>query len=236
MPPKVNQNITDDLIKALQDENVRAIFGGIFDERVKLLAESVNFLKQENDRKSAEINKLANDLSVAKSKICELEAYSRRDNLIISGLSVVSMAEAVSTPGTNDVSTGEHAAATEKAVLALCQHQLKLPITPSDISICHRLKKAPSSNGPPSVIIRFTNRKARDTVYAARRQLRHCGTPTYINEDLTKPTAELFSQTRKLVKTKRVHAAWTTGGNIYYKLSDQPNCKPKLVRSASDLP
>lgn len=74
MPPKVNQNITDDLIKALQDENVRAIFGGIFDERVKLLAESVNFLKQENDRKSAEINKLANDLSVAKSKICELEA------------------------------------------------------------------------------------------------------------------------------------------------------------------
>lgn len=39
MPPKVNQNITDDLIKALQDENVRAIFGGIFDERVKLLAE-----------------------------------------------------------------------------------------------------------------------------------------------------------------------------------------------------
>ena len=83
---------------------------------------------------------------------------------------------------------------------------------------------------------RFTNRKARDTVYAARRQLRHCSTPTYINEDLTKPTAELFSQTRKLVKTKRVHAAWTTGGNIYYKLSDQPNCKPKLVRSASDLP
>ena len=37
--------------------------------------------------------------------------------------------------------------------------------------------------------IRFTNRKARDTVYrdtvyAARRQLRHCSTPTYINEDL----------------------------------------------------
>ena len=84
----------------------------------------------------------------------------------------------------------------------LFNHQLHLQIQPNDISITHRLKKRNVSDaGPPVTMIRFTNRKAREAVYKARRQLR--GTPNciFINEDLTKSTADLFRQARQLVSS-----------------------------------
>jgi hypothetical protein len=93
------------------------------------------------------------------------EAYTRRDNLIITGLPVRSAAEAASIPDGDG--RGEHGATTQQAVLELCNQHLNVPITPADISITHRLKKQPTAKGPPAVIVRFTNRIARDTVYAA---------------------------------------------------------------------
>ena len=233
---KASTNITEELIKALQDDTVRAIFGNIFDERMKMLAETVDFLKKENERNCNKINELTSELSAAKLKINELENYNRRDNLVINGLPLLSAAEAASTPGAERQPTDEHATSTEKAVLALCQQQLGLSISGSDISICHRLKKTTTARGPPPVIVRFTNRKARDSIYASRRQLRNCEHPTFINEDLSKPTAELFNHARKLVKAKKIYKTWTSGGSVYVRLSDLPSCKPKLVKSTSVLP
>ena len=163
----------------------------------------------------------------------ELESYNRRDNLIITGLPTASAAEIVSAQ-TPD--RGEHTEATEKAVQELFRTQLHVPITPADISITHRLRKMPKISGPPAVIVRFTNRKARDAVYAARYQLRACNPPTYINEDLTKSAATLFSHARKLVKARQIHKAWTSGGNVYYRQNSQPGCKPVLLTSTMDLP
>ena len=64
---------------------------------------------------------------------------------------------------------------------------------------------------------------------------RNCEHPTFINEDLSKPTAELFNHARNLVKAKKIYKTWTSGGSVYVKLSDLPSCKPKLVKS-TDLP
>ena len=84
-------------------------------------------------------------------------------------------------------------------------NKLNVPLTASDISIAHRLAKKSGDPGPP----RFVNRKARDAVYAARRQLRShtAGNDRgiYINEDLTSHTAELFRNARNMVKTKHLH-------------------------------
>lgn len=233
MPQETNTSMTEELIKALQDNDVRAIFGGIFDERVKALAETVDFLFKENERKTAEITKLSEELAAAKLEINDLEAYNRRDNLIICGLPVAHVAEATSAQSADH---GEHMDVTEQAVLELCQTKLNVQITKSDISIAHRLGKKPRSSGPPAVIVRFATRKAREAVYAARCELKKYSPPVFINEDLTKPTAALFSQARKLVSDGRIYKAWTNRGSVYYKPSNQPNCKPVLVRSLSELP
>jgi hypothetical protein len=41
-------------------------------------------------------------------------------------------------------------------------------------------------------LVRFTNRKAREAVYGARRQLKYNKDKIFVNEDLPKTTAELF--------------------------------------------
>jgi len=51
-----------------------------------MLAETVDFLKKDNERNCNRINELTSELSAAKLKINELENYNRRDNLIINGL------------------------------------------------------------------------------------------------------------------------------------------------------
>jgi len=67
-----------------------------------------------------------------------LEAYNRRDNLIISGLSLANYAEAATvTDSANHNATHENSETTEKFVLALCQQQLKVNITPADDTVLY---------------------------------------------------------------------------------------------------
>lgn len=234
MPPKTDA--VEDFIRALSDKRVQDLIGDIVAGRLKDCLAEIDCLKRENIENKRQIDVLTKNLSDANSKIDALEAYNRRDNIIISGLPVASFAEIATT---TDQSGGggeeEHAADTERSVLALCQ-ELQVPLSPADISIAHRLKKKPNNPGPAAVIVRFTSRKAREMVYAARYKLknRH-GVPVYINEDLTKPTAELFAKARKLVKDRVIHSAWTSGGVVNIKKTSDPSCRPCRVHSANDL-
>ena len=83
-------------------------------------------------------------------------------------------------------------------------NQLGLSTTPADISIAHRMPKGKFDKVRPT-IVRFTNRRARDMVYKARKHLRlrhDLNSPIYINEHLTKHSEVLYSQCRKLWKDK----------------------------------
>lgn len=161
-----------------------------------------------------------------------LDSYSRRDNLLITGLPVESYAEA-----TNVGSDGETSQAIEQSVLKLCNEKLGINIRSADISVAHRMKKHRQTEAsPPVTIVRFTNRKSRDAVYAARRHLKNNVVPIYINEDLTKSTAELFHEARKLVKQKILNSAWTTAGTVYIRETGEPNCRPRKIISTSELP
>ena len=241
MPPKAAGSLADELVKALQDESVRAIIGNLFEDKLKPLLETVAQLKQESEQQAATIANLSDELSVAKERIEELEAYNRRENLIITGLPLANAAEASATPSAeSDDATSrrnaENSATTEKLVLELCQQQLNLPLAAADISIAHRLRTKSGTNGPPPVIVRFTNRKARDAVFAARCQLKTCPDKIFVNEDLTATASNLFFKARKLVTDKVVYKAWTNRGSVYIKEANNTASKPKLIRSASDLP
>lgn len=240
MTRKSNGNITEELIKAFHDDGVRSIIGALLDDKLKFLVDKVDHLSKENDRKTAEIAELNMNLAAAYAKVEDLEAYTRRENLIITGLPISNAAEATKTPAGSDERQTEHATETERAVLTLCQN-MNVPISSTDISVTHRLRKIPNIKGPPAVIVRFTNRKARDAVYAARKTLKSIQDtqlsyphPVYINEDLTKQQSHLFSEARKLVKSKIISNTWTSQGHVYIKIN--PLAKPKLIQTASELP
>ena len=87
--------------------------------------------------------------------------------------------------------------------------QLGVKVTPTDISIAHYLRTKKDVNGPPPIIVRFTNIKVRDAVYKARFVLKNHIHQVFVNEDLQKTTADLFRQARGLIKEHKLHGAWT---------------------------
>jgi hypothetical protein len=228
MPPK-SHAVLDDIVKALQDDAVLSAIGSIFDSKLKDLLHTLHEVKTENTQ-------LRNDLNAANQHIEKLEAYSRRDNLIVSGLPLVSYSEAAAMPP-HDGNGADHTSTdTEKAFLSLCNDTLGLPTTSADISVAHRLPSHGAGKSP-SVIVRFTNRKARDAVYRAKRQLKNAApAKIFINEDLTKHVAGLFFTARSLIKQGRLASAWTNGGVLYVKLTKDPACKPTKIGDSGDFP
>ena len=138
---------------------------------------------------------------MANNKIDELEAYNRKTNLIILEIPQTTFAGAISQPS-QDGEPATSSTTVENAVLDLVNKRLGVKVTSADISIAHRLRQRSSSSRPPSVIVRFTNTKARDAVYQVRRSLKNSDPSIYINEDLTKSNADLYRQARSLVKDK----------------------------------
>ena len=94
--------------------------------------------------------------------------YSKLENLIIHGLPT-SMSEATCAslqPSEDKVHVvHEPSTTTQSSFLNLCSTKLGLNIRPTDISICHRLKKMEKMKYPP-VIVRFTTHKASEAVSA----------------------------------------------------------------------
>jgi len=233
MPTK---NIADELVAALRDPRVADGIGDVFSEKLRPLLDELAALRADNNTQAAKISKLESDLQMANSRVDELEAYTRRDNLIISGLPVESYAEA--SGSTDQDGRGESSEGTEKSLLKLFNDQLKVNVSPTDISVAHRLRKRGGSsavnNGPPAVIVRFTNRKIRDRVYNARRELRNMSTRIFVNEDLNQTTNKLFFHVRHLVKSRIIHSAWTYTGNVFVK--ETSASRPKRITSTDELP
>ena len=236
MPPK-QSTVAEDLIIALSDKRVLDAIAGVIQDKLKPLIQSITELKEDNAKKATQIVNLQTDLKSANSRIEALESYNRRDNLLISGLPVESFAEAAST-ATAPEELDTPSQSVEQSVLKLFNNQLGVPIKPADISIAHRLGKRNNRDpGPPVTIVRFATRKAREAVYAARRQLKTCTTARiFINEDLTKNTAAIFHQARQLVRRNVIHSAWTSKCSVFIKETSDPNCRPRKVAVLSDLP
>ena len=90
--------------------------------------------------------------------------------------------------------------------MALACQQKRMPkvmVSPSDISVARRLQKGTRDATHP-VLIRFTNRKSRDSVYFAKKFLHNdpSGNKIYISKHLTKDARDISYEARKLVHEK----------------------------------
>lgn len=190
------------------------------DSIISCLSVEVNTLKEENDN-------LSTSLANCRDRLDLLETYTRVDNLIIKGIPE-RYAEAAATNASVGIMANnshqqqwqpdENSDTTMSLVIDFCSNTLGTDIQLSDISIAHRMPKGKHDKMRP-VMVRFTNRRIRDTVYRARRKLRGSNA-IYINEHLTKQNDELFLNCRQLKKQRKVHSTWTWHGISYVKCSE----------------
>ena len=129
----------------------------------------------------------------------DLQQYSRRWNL-----RVYRLPEAV----------GETAEDCARKVCQVFSDGVGVKTSPEDIEVAHRTGKR-STEKPRPILVRFFDRKKRDTILANRRKLKNKG--TVIDEDLTYANYQLST---KAYKHSATMAVWSHNGKILAKLKN----------------
>ena len=169
-------------------------------------------------------------MKLAEIKMNENEQYSRRNNLRYIGVKLLQ----------NETVPAAVIRCTNAYLnLGTDEQGNRRSLSPSDIEVAHFIKRREppgaahsprsGSEAPHSIIVRFADRKVRDSVIRARRQLKN--KPITITEDLTHKNQRLM-HTVKAVSS--VDNAWSWNGKIYYVLTGQRS--PKQIQLHDQLP
>ena len=170
-------------------------------------------------------------------KLNELEQYSCREKIVISGLSAnisaVAMAANVNDP------MAESATSVVDNAVSLCNHVLKVSVKAKDISVAHLVKlKVPRMNNATITFVRFLNRSVKERFYQARGCFREINKGRLadqqlkIDEDLTNTNRKIFEACQCKLKEKLVESTWTANGRVFIKLHDSTR---HVVTSLRDL-
>ena len=194
-----------------QVKTSQEFISGKFDEVLKAINElksDYNLLRDENIMLKQRVNELQNKIAVIDNDCEGLKQYSRRDLLEVHGI-----------PQNLEENTDN-----------LVQHVAQLAeinLDASDISISHRL---PAKRGKTAaVIVKFTRRKVRDTIYNNRYKLRGKTTSDlgftqsnriYINESFTAKGKQLFYEVKTYQKSHNFKYIWSRNGNVYLRKND----------------
>ena len=176
------------------------------------------------DGLSEKLLSVTEKLGAAERRIQQLEAYSRRNCLTISGVP-------------------EHEAEdTDQLVLDIAK-SAGVILSPDDIDVSHRLGRKGAK--PRSLIAKFVTRNVREKLYNSRRdktvsRVRHHPVltedvlrSTYISECLTPQTQQLLFVCRQLKREQRLWAAYTTNGRVKIKMAEDQ--APKFIDSMEQI-
>lgn len=203
------------LIEAIKDSDIQELIRAHVKEAV---AEAMA-------GKDQEIRELREELEDTKVKLNELEQYSRRLCLNVSGV-----------PERPNENTNQ--LVTDLAKMA------GVDVTPGDIDTSHRVG-APGQGKVRGIIVRFTHYTARQALYDARRELRkprHFGGSTvsaetansaYISDNLTRDNQLILYKARQLKKDQKIFAAWSDVGKL--KVRVKQGGPTHVIRSMRDL-
>jgi hypothetical protein len=245
MPPKLK---IEDITEALLDSKVlEAVANALnpllsvaiesaLEKRLDVFNSTLRQIKADMGRLSTENAELKKQVSASNQRIDELERYSRSENLIIRGLPELSAAERASaSPSSQDSSSLRVShQSVETSVTTFLKDVLHLEVEASDISTAHRLKAGPKDTTRP-IIVRFTSRRVRNTVYGAKKLLKGASSKVFISEHLTKLDSDLYYEARRLLRDKKIFAAWTQNGLVHVRFSPDPTSKATIVRCRADL-
>lgn len=188
--PTAVHSIVNDLVQALQNQDVTEALAKALDPFIKLAVEetvkssltelnnAMDKIKQENKIIQEKTNILKAENDSLKKRLSDIEDYldvvernEKSYNVIIRGLPETSYAERA-TQGADeaDIAQAEPQSSVEKSVLDLLQNKLNIPAVSDNIVSAFRLKSGKNDKTRP-VLVKFESRKLRDKVLSAKRVL-----------------------------------------------------------------
>lgn len=188
----------------------------IIDTFSKQLSEKETIIKSQ----TRDIQELRNENVSLRAELDELQQYSRRNAVRISGI-----------PEAADEKPDD----VYKSVKDLLTKDLKVKLDDRDFCRMHRVgRPRPTGTSPRQIILKFTSYAARRRVMKARKQLKDVNGPhrLYINEDLTRKRAALAKLARDAKGKRKIKDTWVYNGKIFLKLKDD---SVKVVTDASKL-
>ena len=216
-------------IKAAMDEGAlkRALLECLRDDEFHaLLREQVKAAVAEAvAAKDTEIAELRDQLRRTSERVNDLEQYSRRLCVNISGI-----------PETANESTDQ--------IVTDLGKMTGVAVAPADIDRTHRIGKV-KEDGIRNIIVRFTNFTKRQEFYNARRELRKprpvrgstVSTETagkaFISDSLTRENQHTMYVARCMKRERKIHWAWSDVGKIKIRMSE--GGQTKIIRSLEDL-
>ena len=193
-------------------EEVRQLKQSIMekDNTIDALQSQISDL-MENDKT---IDSLRSQISDLADKNDDLEQYTRRNSLRISGIPEEASEDCL-----------------VKTLDALNDSlSLDPPLAPSDIDRIHRTGRPRTDNKPRAMLIKFVAYRQRQRVTGNRKKLD--GSDIYLNEDLTRKRNQLFWSARKAKKDGKIKNCTTLDGRI--SIRDLAN-KTHFIKNEEDL-
>ena len=180
---------------------------------------------------SKENDDLVNEITNLEKEVNDIEQYSRRNSLRVSGIQKIIFRKLYVFSNT---SLNE---STDELVKKLAEDKLNVCIADQDIDRSHRVGKIINVTGDENtktrhrqILIKFTNYDARNKVIRSRSKLK--GSGITIHEDLTRKNQTLLSKTSK---KQGVVSAWSKDGRIFAAVpSTTPGQTVKMLISGID--
>lgn len=210
-----NQKATDEKLQAVVAS--QEFIGVKYDDIINKLNEVLGLKNRVEDLEKAIAGRDRENEDL-KRQIRELEQYSRRRHLEVTGILE------------KQDETNEDL---EEAVINIAQ-KIQVTIQKSDLEAVHRL---PTKFKPSPVIVAFVNKKIRNQVLENRYKetvRNRNGARIYINESLSPFYRQLFKQAREKAKELKYEHCWFKNKQIYVKKSSQDN-KLIIIKNEEDL-
>src|SRR6218665_1260103 len=191
------------------------------------------FIKLEDN-----VKRITLENSMLRNQVVMLENLHNRKALVFHGVREPTQSSSLSQ---SDLSRGEisrsRTLSDTTLILGIARNKLGIDLQQGDISELYRIPS--KASGPRPILVHFIAKRTRDSVFWNRKKLRdadHEGASSiYINELLTKQTANLFKRVRQMTKNGTFYRCWTTDGLIKVLLSDDQGAKPIKIYNESDL-
>ena len=205
------------------------------------LQAKLDLLEARNASLEAENATLMKKLQTCETSLNNLEQYSRRECVEISGI-----------PEVKEENTDD--------IVIKVGSLIGLDIEKHDISISHRLPKPSYSavvrEGPrassnassraPNIIVKFVRRETRDRFYKGRKLLRDKSTrdldlarysenKIYISENLTQANKDIFKESLQVKKDLKYKFIWTFYGRTYLRKDSESPVVAILKLSDLDI-
>lgn len=199
---KLFGEMKDDLLRSVI-KNLEVIEGKLYDKELEIdkLKTETQTLQKCLESQRTEFDTLQQEVwkidTARKKAENEVEQYSRRNNIKISGI---------------DDTQNETATETAKKVIKLIQDKKIYDLRMEHIDVAHRIPN--KGHSKREVIVKFVSRNVKEAVMKNRKLLK--GSGIFINDDLTRTNFQVLMCVKKKQKDE-VKEAWSVNGKILYR-------------------